>query len=164
MCGRGSLGVRSVDAHLAELSCNRSERSYARTVDAVVIGDENPHRVLRPFRLIRRVMPEITVVHNPTAGNATLSRDELSSMLADAGYQVRYQTTEEKWKMGRQDAGSFVVAAGGDGTVRKVAVRLAGGDVPFAGVPLGTANNFAVTLGIHGTPPEVVATWATYRP
>jgi diacylglycerol kinase family enzyme len=42
-----------------------------------------------------------------------------------------------------------VVAAGGDGTVGRVARRLAGTGVPMAVVPMGTANNVARSLGIE---------------
>ncbi len=41
-----------------------------------------------------------------------------------------------------------VVVAGGDGTVGKVAKRLAGTGVPMAVVPMGTANNVARSLGL----------------
>jgi diacylglycerol kinase (ATP) len=44
--------------------------------------------------------------------------------------------------------GDAVLVAGGDGTVGKVAKRLAGTRVPIAVIPTGTANNVARTLGI----------------
>ena len=40
-------------------------------------------------------------------------------------------------------AKGLVVAAGGDGTVRAVALRLLGRDVPVAILPMGTAGAFA---------------------
>ncbi|MBJ7596966.1 diacylglycerol kinase family protein [Candidatus Nephthysia bennettiae] len=44
--------------------------------------------------------------------------------------------------------GARVIVAGGDGTVRFVASRLAGTDHPLGILPLGTFNNFAKSLGI----------------
>jgi diacylglycerol kinase family enzyme len=44
--------------------------------------------------------------------------------------------------------GAKVIVAGGDGTVRFVARRLAGTDHPLGILPLGTFNNFARSLGL----------------
>jgi diacylglycerol kinase family enzyme len=49
---------------------------------------------------------------------------------------------------GLRQPGDVVVVAGGDGTVGKVAKRLAGTGVPMAVIPTGTANNVARTLGV----------------
>jgi diacylglycerol kinase family enzyme len=53
----------------------------------------------------------------------------------------------------------LVIAAGGDGTIGKVLVNLPDRKVPVALLPLGTANNAARSLGIAGTPQELVETW-----
>lgn len=53
----------------------------------------------------------------------------------------------------------LVVAAGGDGTVSRAARALAGRDIPLAIVPIGTANNIAVSLGIDGPASELIARW-----
>ena len=56
-----------------------------------------------------------------------------------------------------------VVAAGGDGTVARAGCALAGGDIPLAILPLGTANNIASSLGISGSLEEAIAAWRHQR-
>jgi diacylglycerol kinase family enzyme len=56
-----------------------------------------------------------------------------------------------------------VVAAGGDGTVASAGRMLAGGRVPLAILPLGTANNIAIALGIDADPESAVAAWSRQR-
>jgi diacylglycerol kinase family enzyme len=51
----------------------------------------------------------------------------------------------------------LVVVTGGDGTVRAVATRLIGKNIPMAIAPNGTANNIARALGIEGKPFDIVA-------
>ncbi|HEU4907736.1 MAG TPA: diacylglycerol kinase family protein [Propionibacteriaceae bacterium] len=50
-----------------------------------------------------------------------------------------------------------VIAAGGDGTIRIVADRLAGSGIPMAVVPVGTGNLLARNLDIPLTEPEALA-------
>lgn len=105
----------------------------------------------------------ITLMHNPSAGDAQLSADDLRDILEEAGYQVQYQSTKERWKSALQSPGEFVVVAGGDGTVKKVLRALAGSRTPCAILPLGTANNIAKALGIAGDAREIVAGWRDGR-
>lgn len=49
-----------------------------------------------------------------------------------------------------------VVAGGGDGTIRAVAARLAGGSIPLGVLPVGTLNHFARDLGIPLELPDAV--------
>jgi diacylglycerol kinase family enzyme len=96
-----------------------------------------------------------------------MSRSELEAILRDAGYHVRYQTTKGTWKKVLQQPADLIVAAGGDGTVRKVATQLAessASPVPFAIVPLGTANNFARTLQIDDALAKRVKRWRRAKP
>jgi diacylglycerol kinase (ATP) len=51
----------------------------------------------------------------------------------------------------------LVVAAGGDGTVTKLARRLVGRGVPLAILPLGTSNNIATALGVPADARQVIA-------
>ena len=106
----------------------------------------------------------ITVIYNPSSGDSEVSREVLESILGEAGYQVRYQTTDGEWEKALQEPTDLVVAAGGDGTVRKVATRLVGSGIPFAVLPLGTANNFGKTLRVHGRLGDIVQAWTTQPP
>src|SRR6187399_1154099 len=60
-------------------------------------------------------------------------------------------------------APDLVVAAGGDGTVKRVATELAGRGIPVTILPFGTANNIANSLGFEGTTHDLIAGWPTAR-
>jgi diacylglycerol kinase family enzyme len=101
----------------------------------------------------------VTLFHNPAAGDSATTAQELESILSDAGYQVRYQSTKKDWRSALDDLGDLVVVAGGDGTVAEVARALADTDVPLAVLPFGTANNIGKALGAFGDVHELVARW-----
>jgi diacylglycerol kinase (ATP) len=101
----------------------------------------------------------VTLFHNPTAGDAPLTADQLTSILSDAGYQVRYQSTKDDLSAVLEDVGELAVVAGGDGTVAKVARALADTDIPLAVLPLGTANNIGKALGVFGDIRDLVGSW-----
>jgi diacylglycerol kinase (ATP) len=105
-----------------------------------------------------------TLLHNPSAGDARPTADDLKEILAEAGFQVRYRSTAKEWKKALADASDLVVAAGGDGTVAEVAREMAGRSVPLGLLPSGTANNIARTLGIAGDAREIVALWRDAAP
>lgn len=112
----------------------------------------------------RRSLRHVGVVHNTAAGDASPPRDLLLRMLSEAGYQPRYRATDQAWQELLQSPTELVVAVGGDGTVGKVARELLGRALPFAILPVGTANNVAKTLGTTGDARTVVAAWRTSRP
>ena len=94
-----------------------------------------------------------TLIHNAhAAGRLRLSTGRIIELLGEAGYDAEYVPTESEADLtaALQDPGDLVVAAGGDGTIRGVALALAalGSSVPLALAPLGTANNIARTLGL----------------
>jgi diacylglycerol kinase family enzyme len=94
-------------------------------------------------------MMRVTVVYNPTAGDGNHASDDLVRLLLGAGYDVVCRSAkDDAYKQALAEPGEFVVAAGGDGTFRKVAARLVGTGVPLAILPLGTANNIASSLGL----------------
>jgi diacylglycerol kinase (ATP) len=99
----------------------------------------------------------ITLLHNPEAGNIDHSRQELMTLLAEAGHEATYQSTkEDDYEEALMRPADLVIAAGGDGTVGRVARRLLGRRLPLAVIPLGTANNLARALGFRGAPGDLV--------
>ncbi len=107
----------------------------------------------------------ITLIHNPAAGRSANSEGALKKLLRHAGHEVRYQSSKDDgWKKALEKPGDLVVVAGGDGTVGKVARRMAGRDTPMALLPSGTANNIARTLGQLERPfEELVGGWESAR-
>lgn len=97
-----------------------------------------------------------TLVHNPTAGQREAGKD-LVAELERAGYAVTYRSKKSKdIESQLADPGDLVVVAGGDGTVAKVAIALAGRGVPLAILPVGTANNIARSLGLVGGTSHII--------
>lgn len=106
----------------------------------------------------------LLLLHNPTAGGGNLKAPELTAAFERAGYAVDYRsTTEDEMDAIAAEAQDLVAVAGGDGTVGKVIRVLEGVDARLAIVPLGTANNIASFLEIHGAPEDVVAGLAEGR-
>ena len=105
---------------------------------------------------------KISLVHNPTAGGGQ-DANELVALLTEAGHKVQHRSTKGRWKDLLQDPGDLLVAAGGDGTVRKVALAAAEDGVAFAILPIGTANNIAKSLGLMGDARELVQSWSVGR-
>jgi diacylglycerol kinase family enzyme len=103
---------------------------------------------------------KITLIHNPKAGGGQDAR-ELIRLITDAGHQVRHASVKDDWKDSLDKPADLVVAAGGDGTVRRVALEAAKHGLPFAAVPIGTANNIAKSVGLMGDAAELVESWST---
>ncbi len=99
--------------------------------------------------------PLACVVANPAKRSMTpwLGR-ELDKALGRAGYSVRHLPTtpqapgEAQARRALESGARLVVAAGGDGTARRVAGELAGTGVVLGVLPVGTANLAARALGL----------------
>jgi diacylglycerol kinase family enzyme len=101
-----------------------------------------------------------TLIFNPNSGLVNLvTPHQLEDALHAAGYEVDYRPTscEEDLDEVLEDVEDLVIAAGGDGTVRSVALRLIDRDVKLSILPMGRANNIARTLGVQGNALDVVA-------
>lgn len=102
----------------------------------------------------------VTLLHNPTAGDAQHGTDRLRAVVAAAGHDVVYRSLkEDDWDEALSAAADLVVVAGGDGAVRKVLARLHGDSVATL-LPTGTANNVARTLRFPADDPaRLVRGW-----
>src|SRR5437016_4690519 len=101
----------------------------------------------------------ILLVHNPKAGSEEHEGEDFIKALKRAGHKATYQSSKKKGiTKALKRKIDLVLVAGGDGTVSKVARRLVAMDseVPLAVLPLGTANNFARSLGFCLSPKELI--------
>lgn len=119
-------------------------------------------------------MKTAKVLHNPGAGDGENSDQELIKCIEAEGYRCSYLSTKKKgWEGGNWDKAAshdvdFIIVAGGDGTVRKLAGelldrKLIEKKLPIALLPMGTANNIAKTLGIAGGPSEIIKSWKQHE-
>jgi diacylglycerol kinase family enzyme len=107
----------------------------------------------------------VTLMHNPEAGTKEPSRKELVEHFKRAGHKVSYQlTTQDNYAQALEDPGDLIAIAGGDGTVAKIALHLVGRSLPFAVVPIGTANNIARALGWEGDPRDLIPMLSSAQP
>jgi diacylglycerol kinase (ATP) len=104
-------------------------------------------------------MARATLIHNASAGDGCPTGGELRELLRNHGFTPVYATSGDDLDDLLQDPGDLVVVAGGDGTVGEVASRLLRRGVPLAILPVGTANNLAISLGIEGPVDRLVADW-----
>src|SRR3989454_2501902 len=103
------------------------------------------------------------VIVNPAAGRGAGERalDPVARAFRQQGWAVEVTRTGGPGEGAALAAAAVrsgaqrVVAVGGDGTVHEVANGLlrSGGAVPLGVVPLGTGNDFAKLVGVHGCAP-----------
>ena len=101
----------------------------------------------------------VTLVHNPSAGDERHTGEHLLEKLKEAGHDGRLVSGKKGLRKSLEDPGDLVAVAGGDGSVKEVALALAGRDIPMAILPIGTANNIAKAVGSLGTFDELIAGW-----
>ncbi|KAA0993636.1 diacylglycerol/lipid kinase family protein [Dyadobacter aurulentus] len=113
-------------------------------------------------------MKRTTLLHNPTAGDNDFSKKELTKLIKKEGFDCAYASVKEDgWDEFEEDS-DFLIIAGGDGTVRRVAKALMKRrqlqkQYPLALLPHGTANNVACALGIDGEAKDIVQQWHHHR-
>jgi diacylglycerol kinase family enzyme len=103
---------------------------------------------------------DVVLLHNAKAGNENWSRRDLLKLVRRAGFKPRYfplQAALDQPMLLNQ--GEFVIVAGGDGAIRKVALALIGRHRPLAPLPLGTANNIARSFELPSQPEEIIDGW-----
>jgi diacylglycerol kinase family enzyme len=102
--------------------------------------------------------------HNPASGSKGFEKDDILAALKLADIDASYVSTkEDEVEKGFDKKVDLFIAAGGDGTIRTVVSGARDRGIPVAILPLGTANNVARSLGIGGTPQELVETWDLER-
>jgi len=81
----------------------------------------------------------VTLIHNPGAGKqGKQNGEQIVELLEAAGHDVRYQSSKDDgWKNALKKPADLVAVAGGDGTVARVARRMAGRGIPVAALPSG---------------------------
>jgi len=105
------------------------------------------------------------LIFNPVAGRGNPDNDlALVCRLLEPQVQLHVVYTEPDQDLGEQVKGALaqgpdlVIVAGGDGTVSAVAGGLIETGIPLGVIPRGTANAFAVALGIPTNLQEACAT------
>lgn len=87
-----------------------------------------------------------------------LKGSKLVRQFENAGYEVFYVSIKgQDWEGAFREPFDRVIIAGGDGTVSRVAPWLAGRNIPFCILPLGTANNCARSLGQMHTVESIIS-------
>ncbi|MDL2258510.1 diacylglycerol kinase family lipid kinase [Eubacteriales bacterium OttesenSCG-928-K08] len=109
-------------------------------------------------------MPSLHFIYNPVAGNGLSQKafEKMQALLDER--QIPYSFAESQYaghtcELTRQamaDGHSCIVAVGGDGTVREVAMQLVNTNIPFSFLPCGTGNDLARALHMPDDPEKVL--------
>jgi diacylglycerol kinase (ATP) len=93
----------------------------------------------------------VALIFNESAGHGSYRREDLVALLTSVGHTVRtYDNDRRSVRRAIRAAPDVLVAAGGDGTVARVATIMHKREAtaPLYILPIGTANNIARTLGV----------------
>jgi diacylglycerol kinase family enzyme len=105
----------------------------------------------------------VTLIHNPRAGAGDFDPEALMDVMRKHGHEPTYQCRKDKdWEKCLDEATDLFAVAGGDGSVARVArklARLPSCHTPIAVLPMGTANNIANSLNIRGNAHNLIAGW-----
>src|SRR5438105_14419099 len=101
----------------------------------------------------------ILLLHNPKAGSEEHEGEDFIKALKKTGHTTSYRSATKRG-IGKAQKKKFdpILVAGADGTVTKVARRLVAmkSEIPLAVLPVGTANNFARSLGFCLSKKELI--------
>jgi len=101
----------------------------------------------------------IALLHSQKSGRR-LPLETVRETLVREGHElVRIVSDRTQVLQLADEPAELVVAAGGDGTVSAAARAIVGRNVPLAMLPLGTANNFAFSVGAVGSIDEIARRW-----
>lgn len=102
-------------------------------------------------------MEQSILLHNPGAGDEEHLKSDLILAIEKEGFGCIYFSVkkDDTWTQ-HLDRADFAIVAGGDGTVRRIAKEFVKRNIldkkiPLAILPMGTANNLALALGIDST-------------
>lgn len=105
----------------------------------------------------------IALLFNSRAGRSEEGPD-VCAIIDSAGHSVTqlldFDTSDPRML---ESTVELIVAAGGDGTVAKAARLAYGSGLPIGILPMGTANNVALSLGIAGELSEIARRWSCPR-
>jgi len=109
----------------------------------------------------------VHLVYNSNAGEGQQqSKEGLISMIEATGYKCVYSSSKKKALKTIDPESEFIIIAGGDGTIRKMVMKLLNKKLkykrPIALLPFGTANNIANSLGISKDIVINIASWTNY--
>lgn len=105
---------------------------------------------------------KITLIYNSQAGDASLPLEDLIIGFERWGADLLVQDAkEEDYEQALQQPCDFIIIAGGDGTIEKIAAKVMdlGKDIPLAILPFGNANNIAGSLDVDTAIGDIVASW-----
>jgi diacylglycerol kinase (ATP) len=105
-------------------------------------------------------MMHTTLIYNQQAGNVQQpGPDQILEALRQVGFDPVYHPTssEEDLDHVLAEARDLVVVAGGDGSIRAVAIRLLGKNVKITPLIMGTANNIGRMFALASNPLEIIS-------